>query len=84
MQIEIDKSKAVLTEEVVHELLKCLGRVAEPEGHFDVLKQPKRHNDGRLRNVRLRYRHLVVALNQVNGAEEGAAMQAASKVLYVW
>ena len=69
--VQIDECPGKSVEDLVHQSLKPLGRVLEPEGHADVFPQAKGGHDCRLLDVCLRDGDLVVPSYQVDLGEDG-------------
>ena len=61
--VQVDEDELELVEEVVHEVLKRLGCIAESKRHDHILKQAKRCDDGRLWDVFSCHWDLVVAFD---------------------
>ena len=68
---------------MVHQPLEGLGGILEAKRHVEVLKQAKGGDDGCLRDIGSGDHHLVVALYQVEFAEDLASNQVAIEVLHV-
>ena len=68
---------------LIHEALKRLGRVFKSEQHPDELEETKGRGDGRLRNVFLSDRDLMVAFDKINFAEDGVASEAGCEIVQV-
>ena len=63
--IQVGKREVEATTHRVHQPLKGLRRVLQPERHAQKLKQPKRCDVGGFRDVRFVDRYLVVATHQI-------------------
>ncbi len=64
--------------------LECLRSISQAEAHEKVLKQTKWRDDGGLWDVGGGDGYLVVSLDEVDLAEDGASVQAIDEVLHVW
>ena len=72
-----------LRQQVVHQLLKRLRCVFQPEGYVQIFVQAKQGDDRNLWHISISNRYLVVALDQVKSAEDMAAGQLVPQVLHV-
>ena len=81
--VKVDENEGDVTEDAIHEPLKCLGGILEPKGHAEKLPEPERSDDGRLGDICRSYGNLVVATHQIHLGEDLHACQAAVEVLYV-
>ena len=59
--IEVDKNEGDVAEDAIHQSLECLSSILEPKRHTKELPEPEGRDDGRLGDVSLCYRDLVVA-----------------------
>jgi len=81
--VEINKEEGKVLEDVVHEALEGLCRIAEAKGHGEVFVKSEGSNDGGFRNVRGVDGNLVVAFDEVQLGEDGGPVEARGKVLEV-
>ena len=81
VQVGIAAGKA--TKHLINKPLEGLGRVPQTKGHASELEQAKRHDYGRLGDVRGFHGDVVVCSHQVNFAEDGSASQGGGKALQV-
>ena len=81
--VQVHKDTGLVSKGVVHQPLEGLGGVLEAKRHVEVLEQAEGGDDGCLRDSGSGDWHLVVALDQVQLAEDLASGQAAVEVLHV-
>ena len=74
--IQVDENERKVMQDVVHQSLEGLSRVAEAKGHSEVLIEAKGSNNHRFRNVRRMDGNLVIAFYQIKLGENGGAMNA--------
>ncbi len=81
--IQVVEGEVQPRQHLVHEALERLAGVAQSKWHPEKLPQTKRHNHRRLVYVSLLDWYLVVALPQIQLAEDAAAMQPGREILDV-
>ena len=67
--IEVHEDTVEAAEDVVHEALKRLGRVPQPEGHAHELEESEGSDQGSLGHVLVSHRYLVESLHQIDHRE---------------
>ena len=68
---------------VVHQPLKSLSSITEAVGHVIVLKEAKRSDHRRFRNVWRVNRNLVISFHQIKSGENGGTMETRGKILEI-
>ncbi len=81
--IQVAKSEVQPGQYLFHEALERLTGVAQPKWHPQELQQPERCNHRRLMNVSLLDWYLVVALPEIQLAEDAAPVQPGGEILNV-
>ena len=69
--------------DVVHQPLKSLSSFTEAVGHVSVLKEAKRSDHRRFRNVWRVNRNLVISFHQIKFGENGGTMETRGKILEI-
>ena len=82
--VQIDENEGKSTEDAVHQTLECLGRILKTKGHSQEFKEPKRRNNGGLRNVCFIHGDLVVSSNQVYHRENCSSSCGSGERLDMW
>ena len=78
----VGKDKGDIPKDRIHEPLKGLGRIPQPEWHLDELEQSEGSGDGRLADMVRVYRDLVICLSKVNFGKACSSLQICGKVGY--
>ena len=81
--IQVDEGVGDVQQEAVHQALKRLCRILQPEWHEEILIQAKRGDDGTLWHIRVRNWYLMLALEEIQVAEHLATRQLGAQVLHV-
>ncbi len=67
--IQIPEAEVEASKDPVHHTLECIPCISQTEGHPQVLEEPERRGDRRLRYVRGVDRYLVISLSEVDLTE---------------
>ena len=81
--VQVYEEEGQAAKDPVHEALEGHASILQPEGHAQKFEEAKWCDDSRLLHVRGVDRYLVVALLQVELAEDGGPCQAAGDVCHV-
>ncbi len=82
--ISISKKKYEIFAFLIYCPLECLRSISQAQAHEKVLKQTKGRDNGGLWDVGRGDGYLVVSLDEVDLAKDGASIQAIGEVLHVW
>ncbi|KRZ60432.1 hypothetical protein T02_15237 [Trichinella nativa] len=81
--VQIDEAESQPSSHFVHEALECLSSISQTERHPHVFKKAERCRDGRLWNIFIRHRDLLIGADQVNFGEDRPAAQLCDEVIDV-
>ena len=72
--INVDIHRRYTMEDLIHEVLKCLGCILKSEWHPDKIEQSERSGDSSSGNFFRDYRDLVVGSDEIKLGENGSTM----------